>query len=454
MKIRALVLAAGQGVRMRSDLPKVLHSLLGHPMLWYAVQAARQASGERPLVVIGHAADQVRQALGDQVEFVLQEEQLGTGHAVLQAEGLLRDQADMLLVTLGDMPLLTAETLRLIVEAQQANPGPISMLTVELPDAHGFGRILRDANGHIRAIVEDAHVTPEQKQIKEVNPSVYCFDGRWLWDALRRIPISPKGEYYLTDLVGVKDSPTEELPPDYVPLVEKTGEKQDDYVEFILNGMGKTYWAIEADLESVRAAHAVEARDPLGSRGVARGHAHAEAVGDRPVEGLAISGNVGRAFRAPTLFELFTNGPHLGEDRYEIGLPDAHPELSFNADLSVRWQVGRWSGQVAGYRNQIDNYLYVQPTNTQVTVVTEEGDTASLPLYRFVQTARAVLWGMDVAGQMEALPFLIRDTPARVVVLDEPNLLHLAYHYGVNPVRSVVKGGHEVFRAGNVLQST
>lgn len=126
----------------------------------------------------------------------------------------------------------------------------------------------------------------------------------------------------------------------------------------------------------------------------------------RPVEGLAISGNVGRAFRAPTLFELFTNGPHLGEDRYEVGLPEAHPELSFNADLSVRWQVGRWSGQVAGYRNQIDNYLYVQPTNTQVTVVTEAGDTASLPLYRFVQTARAVLWGMDVAAEVEALSFL------------------------------------------------
>lgn len=203
MKIRALVLAAGQGVRMRSDLPKVLHPLLGHPMLWYAVQSARQASGEQPLVVVGHAADQVRQALGDQAEFVLQEEQLGTGHAVLQAEARLHGQADLLLVTLGDMPLLKAETLRLVVDAQQTNPGPISMLTVELLDAHGFGRIVRDPDGLIQAIVEDAHTTPEQKQIKEVNPSVYCFDCRWLWQALKHIPISPKGEYYLTDLVGL-----------------------------------------------------------------------------------------------------------------------------------------------------------------------------------------------------------------------------------------------------------
>jgi outer membrane receptor protein involved in Fe transport len=126
----------------------------------------------------------------------------------------------------------------------------------------------------------------------------------------------------------------------------------------------------------------------------------------RPIEGLAISGNVGRAFRAPTLFELFTNGPHLGEDRFEVGLPNARPELSLNADLSVRWQVGRFSGQVAGYRNQIDNYLYVQPTDSQVTVPLEEGDTATLPLYRFAQTARAVLWGMDVAAEVEALPFV------------------------------------------------
>ena len=203
MKTRALVLAAGQGVRMRSDQAKVLHPILGHSMLWYAVQAARQASEERPLVVIGRDAEQVRKALGDEAEFVLQEEQLGTAHAVLQAEDLLRGEADLLLVTLGDMPLLSAETLRAIVKAQQSNSGPISMLTVELPDAHGFGRIVRDEQGHIQAIVEDAHVTPMQKQIKEVNPSVYCFDCRWLWDALRRVPISPKGEYYLTDLVGL-----------------------------------------------------------------------------------------------------------------------------------------------------------------------------------------------------------------------------------------------------------
>jgi len=126
----------------------------------------------------------------------------------------------------------------------------------------------------------------------------------------------------------------------------------------------------------------------------------------RPATGLALAANVGRAFRAPTLFELYTNGPHLGENRYEIGLPDARPELSFNVDVSVRWQRGRFAGELSSYRNQINNYLYVQPTGSQVTITTEEGDQATLPLYRFAQTARAVLWGVDAGVDVAAVPAL------------------------------------------------
>lgn len=203
MKIESIILAAGQGTRMKSDLPKVMHPILGQPVVWYAVQAAVQATGQRPVVVVGYGADLVRQAFGDQVDYTVQEQQLGTGHAVLQAESLLRDRADLVLVTLGDMPLLTPNTLRQVIAAQKENDGPVSMLTVELPDSHGFGRIVRAADGGVQAIVEEIHATPEQRAIKEINPSVYCFDGKWLWNALRRIPLSPKGEYYLTDLVAV-----------------------------------------------------------------------------------------------------------------------------------------------------------------------------------------------------------------------------------------------------------
>jgi bifunctional UDP-N-acetylglucosamine pyrophosphorylase/glucosamine-1-phosphate N-acetyltransferase len=203
MKTTAVVLAAGRSTRMNSKKPKVLHTLLGRPMAFYALEAAEQASGAMPVVIIGHQAEIVRQALGDRAECILQEPQLGTGHAVQQAEALLAGRSEYILVTTADMPLLTGETLQQLVRAQQAHRGPMTLLTVTTPDARGFGRIVRDAQGLIQAVIEEAHATPEQLAIHELNASVYCFTAEWLWQALRRIPLSPKGEYYLTDLVGI-----------------------------------------------------------------------------------------------------------------------------------------------------------------------------------------------------------------------------------------------------------
>lgn len=203
MKLSAVILAAGQGTRMKSNLPKVLHLLLGKPMAWYALEAARQVTRETPVMVIGHGAEQVRQVLGDQAEYVLQEPQLGTGHAVMQAEPVLVGKSDLLLVTYADMPLLASETLVRLVEVAGAHNGPISMLTVTADETRGFGRILRDATGQVSGIVEEAQASPEQLNIHELNPGVYCFRAAWLWKALKHITLSPKGEYYLTDLVGM-----------------------------------------------------------------------------------------------------------------------------------------------------------------------------------------------------------------------------------------------------------
>jgi bifunctional UDP-N-acetylglucosamine pyrophosphorylase/glucosamine-1-phosphate N-acetyltransferase len=204
MKISAVILAAGQGTRMRSKLPKVLHPLLGQPMAWHALETARQVTGSQPVMVIGHGADAVRQALGPQAaSYVVQEPQLGTGHAVMQAEPLLRDASDLVLVTYADMPLVNPDTLRQLVAVHQKDPAVISMVTVIAADPRGFGRILRDASGQVKAIVEEAQATPDQLAIGELNASVYCFSADWLWPALQRIPLSPKGEYYLTDLVGL-----------------------------------------------------------------------------------------------------------------------------------------------------------------------------------------------------------------------------------------------------------
>lgn len=202
MKVTAILLAAGQGTRMKSNLPKVLHTVAGKPLIWHALEAISKSTTEKPIVVVGHGADEVTKYLGDSAQTVLQEPQLGTGHAVMQAEALLKGKTDLIVVCYSDMPLLRGETLQALVETQKNNKGPISMLTVHADDPRGFGRIIRKADGTVDAIVEEYVATPDQLQVKELNVGGYCFDANWLWDALHRIPKNPKkGEYYLTDTV-------------------------------------------------------------------------------------------------------------------------------------------------------------------------------------------------------------------------------------------------------------
>lgn len=202
MKITAILLAAGQGTRMKSSLPKVLHPIAGKPMIWHALQGIQQSTTEKPVVVVGHGAEEVTKYLDDSAQTVLQEAQLGTGHAVMQAEALLKGNTDLVVVCYSDMPLLRGENLQKLVETQKNNKGPISILTVVADDPRGFGRIIRKADGSVKSIVEEYVATAEQLQVKELNVGGYCFDADWLWDALHRIPKnSQKGEYYLTDTV-------------------------------------------------------------------------------------------------------------------------------------------------------------------------------------------------------------------------------------------------------------
>ena len=202
-KLSIVILAAGQSTRMKSELPKVLHPLAGKPMVQYSVEMAAELTSERPLLVVGNGAGQVRRAVGDQVIYVEQREQLGTGHALLQARPLLEGQSETVAVWYADMPFLSADTLRRLLELYGNRRGPIAMLTVEADDPMGFGRILRDEAGQVIGIVEEAVATDAQKAIRELNCGVYCFDGDWLWPHLTQLPLSPKGEYYLTDLVAM-----------------------------------------------------------------------------------------------------------------------------------------------------------------------------------------------------------------------------------------------------------
>jgi bifunctional UDP-N-acetylglucosamine pyrophosphorylase/glucosamine-1-phosphate N-acetyltransferase len=208
MKVAAILLAAGQGTRMRSDLPKVLHPLCGKPMLWYLLESVKAVSTGKPVVIVGHGAEQVRSFVGETADCVEQEPQLGTAHATMQAEDLLKGRSDFVIVLYADMPLLRGETFKRLVETQQNNPGPLTMLTVMTDDPRGFGRIVRNAGGEVEAIVEELVATPEQLKIRELNVGAYCFKSDWLWEALPRIQKNPqKGEYYLTDILelAVKD---------------------------------------------------------------------------------------------------------------------------------------------------------------------------------------------------------------------------------------------------------
>lgn len=201
--ISAVILAAGQGTRMRSNLPKVLHPLSGKPLIQFSLDAVKGLTTGVPVVVIGHGADSVRKAVGEAARFVVQQPQLGTGHAVMSAEQLLKGEADLVIVTSADMPLIRPETLKQLVDSQLSNDGPITMLTCIADDPRGFGRIIRSEDNSVLAIVEEAAATPEQLAIHELNLSIYCFDAKWLWGALKRIKLSAKGEYYLTDTVAL-----------------------------------------------------------------------------------------------------------------------------------------------------------------------------------------------------------------------------------------------------------
>ncbi len=189
---------------MKSDLPKVLHEICGRPMLVYAVEACRLAGADRLLAVVGHGKSQVMQRFEkeDDITWVEQPEQKGTGHAVLCCRGALRGFSGHVLVVAGDMPLVRRETLAALLESREQSGDALTLATTILEDPLGYGRILRDEQGKLAGIVEERDCSDEQRLIHEVNPSYYCFDAERLWPALERIrPNSPKGEYYVTDTV-------------------------------------------------------------------------------------------------------------------------------------------------------------------------------------------------------------------------------------------------------------
>ena len=203
MRVDAVILAAGLGTRMKSSRPKVLHLLGGQPLILWSVEACRLAIDRDPVVIIGPEGDEIQEFVGPQCRFVVQEQRLGTGHALQQAASLLQNKAEIVLVTNADMPLIRAESLARLVEKQREHDGPMTMLTGDSSQARGFGRVQRNKKGSVVAIIEEAHATPDQSRITELNLGAYAIQGEWLWAHLEQLPISPKGEYYITDLVAL-----------------------------------------------------------------------------------------------------------------------------------------------------------------------------------------------------------------------------------------------------------
>lgn len=201
-----VILAAGKGTRMKSDLPKVLHQINGRPMVHYVVEAARQVVGQNIVLVIGHQREKVRESFRNEksLSFAIQEPQLGTGHAVQSALPWLASKIERVVILCGDVPLLKAATIRSLLEAHVENGRDITLLAVTLEEPTGYGRVLMDAEGRLTEIVEESDATPVQKEIKLINTGIYCINTALLSDYLDQIKANnTQGEFYLTDIIGV-----------------------------------------------------------------------------------------------------------------------------------------------------------------------------------------------------------------------------------------------------------
>jgi bifunctional UDP-N-acetylglucosamine pyrophosphorylase/glucosamine-1-phosphate N-acetyltransferase len=201
----ALVLAAGQGTRMKSDLAKVLHPMAGRPLLAYVLDVLGALDVERVLVVVGHQRDRVMEQFAERgIEWVIQAEQRGTGHAVMMAAPALQGFAGTLLVVCGDTPLLRAGTLQQLLDHHAGSGAAATVLSMRMPDPKGYGRIVRDPAGGLAAIVEERDATPEQRAVDEVNSGNYAFDYPVLTGVLSSLGAhNAQGEYYLTDTIGL-----------------------------------------------------------------------------------------------------------------------------------------------------------------------------------------------------------------------------------------------------------
>jgi bifunctional UDP-N-acetylglucosamine pyrophosphorylase/glucosamine-1-phosphate N-acetyltransferase len=204
--LHVVILAAGKGTRMKSALPKVLHPLAGRPIVEHVLRTVDRLEAASTTLVIGHGAEQVRTALASRptLQFAVQSPQLGTGHALLQTESHLADKKGVVLLLYADVPMLEPGTLARLIESHRATHAAATVLTAELEDPYGYGRVVRDENGRLARIVEERDASGDERAIKEVNSGIYAFSLAPLFESLHELATdNAQGEYYLTDLVAI-----------------------------------------------------------------------------------------------------------------------------------------------------------------------------------------------------------------------------------------------------------
>jgi len=245
----AIVMAAGQGTRMHSDLVKILHPLNGLPMVCHILELCRRLGLKRTLVVIGHQAERVREAvapLASEVEFILQAEQRGTAHAVLQAESALHGFDGNVLVLSGDVPLLSGALVERLVTTHVKGRADATLVTTRLPNPSGYGRVLSDRRGAFRAIVEEVEATPQERRVTEINAGIYCFRVPRLFEALHQVkPSSIKKELYL---------------PEVLPILRKAGRRAGGRIATVLAEEPQEVLGINTRAELAEAAAVLRRR--------------------------------------------------------------------------------------------------------------------------------------------------------------------------------------------------
>ena len=213
--LKAVILAAGKGTRMESDLPKVIHTIDGKPMVEYVITAVKEAGIEDICLIVGYKAEQVKEAVTSKVTYAYQEEQLGTGHAVKCAKDFIGEQGDVL-VLCGDTPLITGRTLKYAMDFHKESQNKMTVISAMVDNADGYGRIIRDKDGNFVKNVEHKDATEEERKSKEVNSGMYIFHASDLQNALAKIKNNnAQGEYYL---------------PDALEIIKKEGGRVDAYI--------------------------------------------------------------------------------------------------------------------------------------------------------------------------------------------------------------------------------